>query len=45
MSILSKGFRRHIRKEKACIRREIFDIEEQKREIKDLCIRVRRRQD
>lgn len=33
---ISKGFRKYLRKEKARIRREVFDIEEQKRLIKEL---------
>jgi hypothetical protein len=33
---LSKSIRKHIRKEKARIRREVFDIEEQKRLINEL---------
>lgn len=33
---LPKGLRKHIRREKARIRREIFDLEKQKEEIKKL---------
>ncbi len=36
MKKLSKGIRKYIRKEKARIRREVLDIEEQKRLIKEL---------
>ena len=34
---LPKGIRKHIRKEKARIRREVFDLEEQKKLIEELC--------
>jgi len=33
---LSKGIRKYIRKEKARLRREVFDIEEQKKLIQEL---------
>ncbi|MBL7141549.1 hypothetical protein ISS21_00390 [Patescibacteria group bacterium] len=33
---LSKGIRKYIRKEKARIRREVLDIEEQEKQIKEL---------
>jgi len=36
MKKLSKGIRKYIRKEKARIRREVLDIKEQKRLIKEL---------
>jgi hypothetical protein len=33
---ISKGYRKYIRKEKARIRREVLDVEEQKRQIEKL---------
>jgi len=33
---LPKGIRKYIRKEKARIRREVFDVEEQEKQIKEL---------
>lgn len=40
MKKLSKGIRKYIRKEKARIRREILDIEEQERSVKELYERL-----
>lgn len=33
---ISKGFRKYLRREKARLRREVFDIEEQKRMIAEI---------
>jgi hypothetical protein len=41
---LSRGIRKHIRKEKARIRREVFDIKEQERLIKELYRKAGRQQ-
>lgn len=37
---LPKGLRKHIRQQKARLKREILDIEEQKRQIKELYKKV-----
>ena len=40
---LSKSVRKYIRKEKARIRREVFDLEEQKKLINQLCQKFKSR--
>lgn len=41
---ISKGYRKYIRQEKARIRREILDLEEQERQIRELYNHIRENQ-
>jgi len=41
---LPRSIRKHIRKEKARIRREVFDIKEQEKLISELYVRFKQRQ-